>query len=254
MEISFEYVKEIIHYFSQMLLTPVIVVLLALVVIVLFIIGLFIVEVIIERLHFKPTMPKLIDAFANSSEEKLPDIVKESGLLKRQKEALLTLYDHRDLPEDMVISLSDRLMKEQDDIYQRRIGLTDIIARISPMVGLMGTLIPLGPGIVALGQGQTAELASALMIAFDTTVAGIVIAVVALLISKIRKRWYSNYMNALKNALNSLLCRLDEIAFEKEEAGEYTRRGARVNFEDAHLLSERDNLDASQAAGEGVKA
>jgi hypothetical protein len=44
--------------------------------------------------------------------------------------------------------------------------------------------------------------------------------VVALAVSKLRKRWYGNYLNALKNAVNSLLYRIDEIQFEKEEAYE----------------------------------
>lgn len=39
------------------------------------------------------------------------------------------------------------------------------------MLGLLGTLIPLGPGIIALGQGDTQTLSTSLLTAFDTTIA-----------------------------------------------------------------------------------
>ena len=73
----------------------------------------------------------------------------------------------------------------------------------------MGTLIPLGPGIVALGQGDTATLSGSLLVAFDTTVAGLIVAAVVLVIAKIRRRWYDQYMSALEAAVTTLLERID---------------------------------------------
>jgi len=71
------------------------------------------------------------------------------------------------------------------------------VARLAPMFGLMGTLIPLGPGIIALSQGDTQTLADSLLIAFDTTVAGLAAAGVAFAISRLRKRWYEDYLDTL---------------------------------------------------------
>ncbi|MDR2109613.1 MAG: MotA/TolQ/ExbB proton channel family protein [Coriobacteriales bacterium] len=217
MGLDFGYISEILHFLAQALLTPVAVALIALVLVTLFIVGGFVIEIFIERLHFKPQLPKLINAFRDAREQELPGIIRECGLLKRHREALLELYDNRSLPEDMLVSVADRLLKEQEDVYQRRVGRTDLMSRIAPMLGLMATLIPLGPGIVALGQGNTVELSSSLMVAFDATVTGLLVSVIALAVSKLRKRWYGNYMNALKNSINSLLYRIDEILFEKEE-------------------------------------
>ena len=42
------------------------------------------------------------------------------------------------------------------------------------MLGLMATIIPLGPGLAALGEGDPAKLASAVTVAFDATVLGLV--------------------------------------------------------------------------------
>ena len=50
---------------------------------------------------------------------------------------------------------------------------SDIISRIGPTLGLMGTLIPMGPGLAALGTGDINILVQSLTVAFDTTIVGI---------------------------------------------------------------------------------
>ena len=72
-------------------------------------------------------------------------------------------------------------------MLDNRVKITDLIAKVAPMLGLMGTLIPLGPGIVAIGEGDVQVLAESLLIAFDTTVLGLIVAAVALCVSTIRK-------------------------------------------------------------------
>ena len=54
----------------------------------------------------------------------------------------------------------------------------------------MGTLIPLGPGLTALGNGNIDILATALTVAFDTTVVGLLIGLVAYSMGRVRRRWY----------------------------------------------------------------
>ena len=75
-------------------------------------------------------------------------------------------------------------------LARRRIARVDIIARISPILGLMGTLIPLGPGISAMGSGDFSTLASAITTAFDTTVLGLFVGIVAMLIGRFRRAAY----------------------------------------------------------------
>ena len=69
----------------------------------------------------------------------------------------------------------------------------------------MGTLIPLGPGLIALGQGDTKTLSSSLLIAFDTTVAGLISAAVSYIISSVRNRWYEEYMVNLETVMECIL-------------------------------------------------
>lgn len=72
----------------------------------------------------------------------------------------------------------------------KRLERVDLLARGGPILGLMGTLIPLGPGLMALGNGDVTVLATALTVAFDTTVLGLLIGLVAYVLSCIRRRWY----------------------------------------------------------------
>ena len=58
------------------------------------------------------------------------------------------------------------------------------------MLGLMGTLIPMGPALLALSQGDVMTLANNLIIAFGTTVLGLLIGGIAYMMTEVRNRWY----------------------------------------------------------------
>lgn len=83
-------------------------------------------------------------------------------------------------------------------LARRRIDRADILARIGPMLGLMGTLIPLGPGLAALGRGEVTVLAQAVTVAFDSTVLGLMIGVLAFAVGRLRRRWYHALLDTLE--------------------------------------------------------
>ncbi|MGL6159406.1 MotA/TolQ/ExbB proton channel family protein [Microbulbifer sp.] len=82
----------------------------------------------------------------------------------------------------------------------RRLERADLLARSGPILGLMGTLIPLGPGLVALSSGNIDILATALTVAFDTTVIGLLVGLVAYMIGRVRRRWYESVWQTLEVA------------------------------------------------------
>lgn len=83
-------------------------------------------------------------------------------------------------------------------VARHRLERADLLARIPPMLGLMATIIPLGPGLAALGQGDPAQLASAVTVAFDATVLGLLAGIAGLIIGKLRRRWYEETLEAME--------------------------------------------------------
>ena len=84
-----------------------------------------------------------------------------------------------------------------ETLARKRIERADLIARVGPMLGLMGTLIPLGPGLAALGQGELQTLANAVTVAFDTTVLGLLAGITGFVLGRLRRRWYDHLLDEL---------------------------------------------------------
>lgn len=195
--------------------TPVILILMLLLAFTVFLIGWVIVEFFTERRLLKAKLPALVDALNETkNREETKECVAKSGLLKRQRAALTELLSHPELTPLMRESLAVRIVTEEQSHYDVRLKTSDLVARIAPLLGLLGTLIPLGPGIIALGQGDTMTLSSSLMTAFDTTIFGLISAAAAMVISTIRKNWYNNYMSVLETAAECIL----EVEKRNDEA------------------------------------
>ena len=197
-------ISEAMRSICSRLQTPVIVILLCILAVTLVIVGTVIVEIIAERRYLKVWMPQLIDDL-KKSETSREECIRQSGLLKRQKIALLELTDHGDLTDSMREALALRLLDEMKSRYDLIIKCSDLIIKLGPVFGLMGTLIPLGPGIVALGQGDTYTLSQSMMTAFDTTILGLISAAICTVISTVRKKWYSNDISIMETLMECVL-------------------------------------------------
>jgi len=87
---------------------------------------------------------------------------------------------------------------------QRRLDRTRILVRAGPAIGLMGTLIPLAPGLAALGDGDVSELAGDLRDALAATVIGLLVGTVAFALTLTRTRMYTEDLAALERAVEAL--------------------------------------------------
>lgn len=205
--------KDTLHTISQGLLIPVMIVIFLLLVVTVASIGSILAELITERKR-REDIPKLIAEIHNKNLVEIEAIIQKSSLLKRQKKAVCQLLSYSSLPDDELSSIAKKLISVEEIHYEKILGRTELIARIGPMFGLMGTLIPLGPGIVALGQGDTKTLSDSMMVAFDSTVSGLICAAVCFVISKIRKRWYEGYMVSMESLME---CVLEEVCRNAQE-------------------------------------
>ncbi len=87
---------------------------------------------------------------------------------------------------------------------ERRLDRTRILVRAGPALGLMGTLIPLAPGLAALGRGDVSTLAGDLRTAFAATTVGLLVGTVAFALTLTRTRMYSEDLTALERAVGGV--------------------------------------------------
>ena len=198
-------IKEMLRAVASGLQVPTIVILLILVALTVVLLGSLVVEYFTERKQLSGSIPELIDALQGKDGRELAAVIENSGLLQRQKAAVLELVQRENLPLDTRIALAKKLLLDEEKHYVGRVRISDLISKIAPMFGLMGTLIPLAPGLIALGQGDTKTLSDSLLIAFDTTVAGLISAAVSLFISSVRKSWYAGYSSSLEAVMDAVL-------------------------------------------------
>ena len=135
----------------------------------------------------------------------LKNIIKGSKIYDSQKEVLLKIADSHSISDESREAWAFKLIEEEEVVMAKSLEKVDIVTRIGPTLGLMGTLIPMGPGLAALGSGDVTTLANAIIVAFDTTVVGIGSGAVAYVISKIRRRWYEEYSSNLQLFVNAVL-------------------------------------------------
>lgn len=63
--------------------------------------------------------------------------------------------------------------------------------RVAPMLGLMGTLIPMGPALMGISSGNLEAMASNLVVAFSTTVIGLMVGGMCYAMFIARRHWYA---------------------------------------------------------------
>lgn len=105
----------------------------------------------------------------------------------------------------------DKIICDYEADCRRSVESAVLLMRVGPMLGLMGTLIPMGPALVGLAAGDIAVMAHNMQVAFSTTVLGIFVGAVGLVAQLFKKRWYQ--------ADSELLRYLLEARSAKEEQG-----------------------------------
>lgn len=159
---------EVLYLVSSALLIPVITLLLGLFVWVLMVLGRFAAE-------FRARRQSLLDQQAN------PDLLKQIS---------------QAVSRETATHVAEGWFDERQRDMEKGLSHTFLAARIAPMLGLMGTLIPLGPALTGLATGDIETLAANLVVAFSTTVVGLAVAALMTWVSTVRQRWYDNDLAA----------------------------------------------------------
>jgi len=157
----------ILYTLSATLLVPVVVLLLALVVLVAVYLGGFLWE-LWQRRRWQPQLRRCIAELKRAPEKRIaPERLPALGGLPAV--ALREAAGDRDK--------------------------MNLAVRLGPILGLAGTLIPLGPALVALAEGDIATLSARLVVAFTTTVLGLLVGGLAFAMHLTRRHWYMQDLN-----------------------------------------------------------
>ena len=145
-----EFLTAALNVVSQSLQIPVIIFLLAFAIFAVFAFGGLISDYSTRKKLTRQYKEELIFSLVNAgSIEELKNIVNDSGIYDNQKEVLLKIIDAHSLSSDSREAWALNLIEEEEVIMAKSLERVDIVTRIRPTLGLMGTLIPMGPGLAA---------------------------------------------------------------------------------------------------------
>ena len=186
-----ETISNTLFWISNGLLVPVIVLLLLFFLRSLFLIGGFFGE-FYQRTKLQKKFNVMLDTInGENCEEMLSHLPKASSFPLTK--CLNELSEHRSQS-----AFCERLLANYEVEAERELGKSRILAKLGPMLGLMGTLIPMGPALVGLANGDISSMAYNMQVAFATTVVGMVIAAIGIITLQVKQRWLSRELNDLE--------------------------------------------------------
>lgn len=196
-----------LYHLSTALLLPVVAALLALLAWVVFEIGGFLHEWRI-RLRTQGSWNAFIDLLGRDE----IDLHRARGLLfqSADRPGLVAAFVRRGRPfRDNAVEL-ERILSEVEIDGKEACSRMNLWVRIGPMLGLMGTLIPMGPALMALSAANMEAMADSLVVAFSTTVAGLLIGAFCLVMSVSRRHWYARDLVRIEHIVTKLYPQSEE--------------------------------------------
>lgn len=177
-----KYVSNVLFWISNGLLVPVIVGLLYFFVNSILLLGIFFNQYLT---HSKQTklLKKTLDSLRADDMEKL---TVEAGKLPQSNFTDFL----RNIVEAPNKAYSNRLLADYEVRADAELGKYKLLTKFGPILGLMGTLIPMGPALAGLATGDVASMAYNMQIAFATTVVGLFVGAIGYVLLQIKQRWF----------------------------------------------------------------
>lgn len=185
------YISDILYWISTGLLVPVIVLLIVLFVRSLLLIGSF----FGQYMAIRKTEALLKQELDSLTIDKLTEL---GGKLPSKSGSLVMTYIHRILAMKDNPAHVQRLLAEYEITADKDLAISKTLTKMGPMLGLMGTLIPMGPALVGLSTGDISSMAYNMQVAFATTVVGLFAAAIGFITQQVKQRWYLQDMTNLE--------------------------------------------------------
>lgn len=184
-------ISNILYWISTGLLVPVIVLLIFFFIRAIIMIGAFFGQYLNEKRLTAPLCRQL-QLLTPAS---LTDF---SASLPERPSTLVGAYAARIIAEAGNSPRIDLLLSEYEIEADKNIATSKVLTKMGPILGLMGTLIPMGPALVGLASGDIASMAYNMQVAFATTVVGLVVSAIGFLTQQVKERWAVRDVTALE--------------------------------------------------------
>lgn len=184
-------ISDIMFWISTGLLVPVIVLLILLFFRSLLLVGSFFGQYVSIRKTDKLIREQMETLHVNNVDhfaEKLPE----------KSNSLVVMFMKRILAEQQNNAQVQRLLANFEIAADKDLAISKTLTKLGPILGLMGTLIPMGPALVGLSTGDIASMAYNMQVAFATTVIGLVAGAIGFLTQQVKQRWYLQDMTNLE--------------------------------------------------------
>lgn len=191
------YISDILFWISNGLLVPVVILLIFFFLRSLVLIGSFFGQYLTTR----RTDALLRDKLAATNADNINDLPRQ---LPEKSQSLVVVYMRRLFDSQGNGPRMQRLLADFEIDADRDLAISKTLTKMGPMLGLMGTLIPMGPALVGLATGDIASMAYNMQVAFATTVIGLFSSAIGFITQQVKQRWYLQDLTNLEFVYNLL--------------------------------------------------
>lgn len=185
------FISDILYWISTGLLVPVIILLIILFCRALLLVGSF----FGQYMSIRKTEAVLRNELGTLTSSTVSEL---GSKLPQQSKSLVITYIHQLLHARETPAQVQRLLANFEIAADKDLAISKTLTKLGPILGLMGTLIPMGPALAGLASGDIASMAYNMQIAFATTVVGLVAGAVGFLTQQVKQRWYLQDMTNLE--------------------------------------------------------
>jgi biopolymer transport protein ExbB/TolQ len=93
--------------------------------------------------------------------------------------------------------LEECLLRHETRARERAL-MAQVLVKVGPSIGLLGTLIPMGGALATLSQGNLEGMAGQMVAAFTSTIIGLATGTVAFVVAAQRLRWMAQDVRELR--------------------------------------------------------
>lgn len=185
-----EIISKVLFWVANSLLIPDIIILLILFARSLLLLGGFYNQFITKRKNDKIVNP-LIE---NLTQESIKDL---QIALPKKDNSLYIKYLKSLLDNTINEAYADFTISNFENDLEKDLSLSKMLAKLGPVLGLIGTLIAMSPALVGLSTGDISGMAYNMQVVFATTVVGLVVSAIGLVTLQVKQRWYAKEVNNL---------------------------------------------------------